>query len=80
MLLILGASDERFQVQNVRGSNAAAADLGAVPFVRPLPIDGSGSFARDARDAHRSAINRYAVVSALHTTDKLSLHIDLFAR
>lgn len=78
--LILGASDERFQIPNLRGLNATTADLGAIPFQRPLALDGVSSFASDQRAATRHDINRYAVASLLHSTDQLTLQFAGFAR
>jgi outer membrane receptor protein involved in Fe transport len=78
--LILGASDERFQLPNPIGLNAATADVGSVPFQRPLVLNGVSMISSERRDDTQSSINRYAVLSLLHTADVLTFQIAGFAR
>jgi hypothetical protein len=78
--MIVGASDERFQIANRSGQNAAATVPGSVLFQRPLTVNGVGSFASEDRDGRRHDANRFGVVSLLHTTDKLTLQLAGFAR
>lgn len=78
--LILGGSDERFQLPNLRGLNAATADLGPVPFQRSLVLRGVSNFPSEQRDGQRRDINRYGVVSLLHTNDKVTLQASGFLR
>ena len=78
--LILGASDERFQLPNRIGLNAATADIGSVPFQRPLVLNGVSTIAGEQRDDVQGGVNRYAVLSLLHTTDMLTFQIAGFAR
>ncbi|MBU6267656.1 MAG: TonB-dependent receptor [Sphingomonadales bacterium] len=78
--LILGFSDERFQIPNRRGLDARSADIGPVPFQRPLVVDGTSSFASEARDANRRERNRYGVLSVQHSTDRLTVQVAGFLR
>nr|WP_279587897.1 TonB-dependent receptor [Sphingomonas vulcanisoli] len=78
--LVVGASDERFQLPNLRGLNAATANLGPLPFQRPLVLSGISNFPSEARDGTRHDLNRYGVVSLLHTSDTLTLQLAGFAR
>ena len=76
--LILGASDERFQIPDLRGQHpgTAASDL----FQRPLVIDGVSDVASEDRDGNTRNSNRYGVLSVLHTTDKFTLQLAGFVR
>jgi hypothetical protein len=78
--IILGASDERFQIPNVRGQNAATTAFGLSPFQRPLTVNDVSNFASEDREGARRDINRYGVVSLLHTTDKVTLQLAGFVR
>jgi outer membrane cobalamin receptor len=78
--LILGASDERFQLPNRTGLDAATANIGSVPFQSPLVFNGLSSIPSVQRDDSQGGINRYAVLSLLHTTDQLTFQIAGFAR
>ena len=79
--LILGASDQRFQVPNARGLNAAAApsEPGA-RFVRPLSVAGVRSFRSEDRDDRRREQSHFAVGSWLHTTDRALIQASAFLR
>lgn len=78
--LIVGASDERFQLPNLAGQVAAATNPGPLLFQRPLTVNGISSFASEDRDGRRHDINRFGVISLLHTTDKVTLQLAGFAR
>lgn len=78
--LILGASDERFQLPNLIGLDAATTDMGGVPFKRPLFLNGVSTISSEQRDDVQASVNRYGVLSLLHTTDTLTFQIAGFAR
>ena len=78
--LILGASDERFQIPDVREQRSGTAGPGLMLFQRPLVIEGISDFASEGRDGNTRNINRYGVFSILHTTDKFTLQLAGFVR
>jgi len=72
--LILGTSNQRFQIPDVRGLNAD--DPGGLG----LTAGGQTSFAsEDLRQTQRETTD-YAIASYLRTTDKLTLQVSGFAR
>ncbi|HEX7761564.1 MAG TPA: TonB-dependent receptor [Caulobacteraceae bacterium] len=72
--LVLGTSNQRFQIPDVRGQNAN--DPGGLG----LTVNGQTSFAsEDLRQSQRETTD-YAIVSYLHTTDKATLQLSGFAR
>ncbi|MBS0412118.1 MAG: TonB-dependent receptor, partial [Proteobacteria bacterium] len=72
--LIAGVSNQRFQIPDVRGLNAA--DPGGLG----LTVNGQTQFAsEDLRQTQRETTD-YAIASYLRTTDKLTLQLSGFAR
>ncbi len=78
--LIAGFSDERFELPNLYGLDAATATIGPVSFLRPLVLDGTSHFASEARDARRHEINRFGVLSLQHSTERATVQIAGFVR
>lgn len=78
--VILGGSDERFELPNVRGLDASTASVAGSSFQRPLTLNGVSSFASEHIDGRRHDINRYGVVSILHTTEKVTVQLSGFVR
>jgi hypothetical protein len=75
-----GFSDERFELPNLRGFDAATATIGPVSFLRPLVLDGTSHFASEARDAQRHEINRFGVLSLQHSTERATVQVAGFLR
>jgi outer membrane cobalamin receptor len=76
---IIGISDDRFQIPNLRGLNAAAADPDAV-FMGPLTVNGIQSYPSDSLDGTRREATRYGIASLMHATDHLTIQASAFLR
>jgi outer membrane cobalamin receptor len=75
--LIAGASDERFQIPNIRGLNARTyAPPG--PFQRPLTANGVSDFPSEELDGHQSEASRFGILSYIRTTTKATIQASLF--
>jgi outer membrane receptor protein involved in Fe transport len=76
--LILGASDERFQIPNREGltpSLTFGPDGGS-----PLVVDGQTTFPSAQLDENQHEITYYGIASWQHTTERLTTQVSLFAR
>jgi outer membrane receptor for ferrienterochelin and colicins len=69
--LILGASSQRFQIPNVSGQ--LNGGLG-------LAVDGQSDFPSQDINENQSETTDYGVVSYLHTTERVTGQVSLFAR
>jgi len=79
---IFGESDERFQIPNISGQTPSLtfgpnADPALNP---PLDVDGQTTFPSAQLNESQHETTQYGVVSYLHTTDKLTTQVSLFAR
>ncbi|MEA3003257.1 MAG: hypothetical protein QOH81_2045 [Sphingomonadales bacterium] len=75
--LILGTTNEWFQVPNLRGLDAATYAAPA-SFRRPLVVRGSNRFASEALDARQRESSHYAVASYLRSDGPATLQASLF--
>lgn len=78
--LILGVADDRFQIPNRRGLDAATTFDPRATYRGPLTVDGVRSFSSEQLDDRRHDTTRYAIASVLHTTDKASVQAAVFFR
>jgi outer membrane cobalamin receptor len=79
---IFGESDERFEIPNIAGQ-APSLTFGpsADPSLNPaLNVDGQTTYPSARLDESQHEATQYGVVSYLHTTDRLTLQVSLFAR
>ncbi|MDR3514106.1 MAG: TonB-dependent receptor [Caulobacteraceae bacterium] len=74
--LILGTSNQRFQIPNVAGKSNG----GLVYAGQPLSVEGQTSYPSEALNEQQRENTQYAVLSLLHTTDKLTTQISVFGR
>jgi outer membrane receptor protein involved in Fe transport len=75
--LILGATDERFQLPHVGGQDAAT--LPATPaFQRPLSVNGTTSYLSENLGGSERDSGQYAILSYLYAADKLSFQASVF--
>jgi outer membrane cobalamin receptor len=75
--LIAGASDEQFQIPNVRGLHASTyASPG--PFQRPLTVNGVGDIPSEELGGHQSEASRFGILSYIRTTAKATIQASLF--
>ena len=72
--LILGTSDEDFQIPNRRGLNAD--DPGGLG----LTVFGQTSFPSERLDERQREDTQFGIVSYLHTADRATLQVSLFSR
>lgn len=78
--LILSASDDRFQVPNVRGPSSASFVDPEATYRGPLALASLDSArSEDLDDRHREA-TRFGVISLMHTDDKLTVQLAGFLR
>ncbi|MBV9930841.1 MAG: TonB-dependent receptor [Alphaproteobacteria bacterium] len=77
--LMLGTSDERFQLPVLAGLDAATF-AGPAAFRRPLAANGTSAFPSEALDGRRSERSRYAIASYLHSDGPATVQASLFAR
>jgi len=78
--LILGIADDRFQIPNRRGLDAASTLDRRATYRGPLTVDGVRSFGSEQLDDSRHETTRYAIASVLHATDKASIQAAIFFR
>ena len=76
--LILGASNQRFQIPNRPGLTPSL--LFGPDGNQPLTVNGRSSFPSQALDENQSEATYYGVASFLHATDAFTSQISLFAR
>jgi outer membrane receptor protein involved in Fe transport len=72
--LMLGTSDESFQIPDRQGLNAA--DPGGLG----LDVEGWTSFASESLDQRQRENTQFAAVSYLHTSERATLQVSLFSR
>ena len=78
--LILGLSDDRFQVPNQRGLNAASAISASTPVQRPFTVAGVSAYPSDKLNDRRRDATRYAVASMMRATDDVTVQAGVFFR
>ncbi len=76
--VILGASNERFQIPNLDG--ATPGILVGPNGDQPLVVNGQTTYPSAALNESQKEATYYGVVSLLHDADKLTTQISLFAR
>ncbi len=76
--LVLAASDERFQVPNAVGLDAANLPSGA--FQRPLTVNGIIHFSSAALDAGQRQTGRIAILAYQRTGERGTLQVAAFGR
>jgi outer membrane receptor protein involved in Fe transport len=74
---IFGESDERFQIPDLSGQEPS---LTFGPSSAPLDVNGQTTYPSDQLNERQHETTQYGVVSYLHTTDRLTTQISLFAR
>lgn len=78
--MILSASDDRFEVPNVRGRLSSTYAHPEATYRGPLVLAGPGSASsEDLDDRHREA-TRFGVVSLMHTDENLTVQLAGFVR
>jgi hypothetical protein len=75
---ILGTSDETFQIPDVSGATPSL--LFGPAGDQPLVVDGQTSFPSAALNETQKEITHYGVVSFLHTTQRSTSQVSVFAR
>ena len=78
--MILGSSNERFQIPNLRGLNALTYTGGSAAFQRPLTVNGISSFPSAGLNSNQRQNTQFAIVSYLHTSGQATLQLSGFAR
>ncbi len=78
--LMLGSSDERFQIPDQRGLNALTYRGGSAAFQRPLVVYGVSSFPSEQLNESQRENTQFAILSYLHTTERATLQVSAFAR
>ncbi len=76
--LILGASNERFQIPDVTGATPSL--MFGPDADQPLVVDGQTTYPSAALNESQKEATYYAVASYLHTTDAFTGQISLFGR
>ena len=79
---IFGESDERFQIPNLSGQTPSLTfGPNADPTLNPaLNVNGQTTFPSAQLNESQHETTQYGVLSYLHTTDKLTTQVSLFAR
>jgi len=79
---IFGESDERFQIPDVSGETPSLRfGPNANPALNPLlDVNGQTTYPSSQLNESQHETTQYGVVSYLHTTDKLTTQVSLFAR
>lgn len=78
--MVAGASDDRFRVPNLRGTESATLAMDGAPFRHPLSTRGLDTFASDALDDRRREATRFVVTSLMRATDELAVQAAVFLR
>ncbi|MEP6966867.1 MAG: TonB-dependent receptor [Pseudomonadota bacterium] len=76
--LILGSSNQRFQIPDVSGQTPSL--MFGPDGDQPLVVDGRTSFPSEALNESQREITHYGVASYLHSTDRFTAQVSLFAR
>jgi len=76
--LILGASNERFQIPDLTGQTPSL--MFGPDANQPLVVDGQTSYPSDRLNESQKEATYYAVASYLHTTDRFTGQLSLFGR
>ncbi|HEX4182515.1 MAG TPA: TonB-dependent receptor [Caulobacteraceae bacterium] len=79
---IFGESDERFQIPNISGQTPSLTfGPNSNPALNPpLNVDGQTTFPSAQLNESQHETTQYGVVSYLHTSDRLTTQVSLFAR
>jgi outer membrane cobalamin receptor len=77
---ILGISDDRFQIPNQRGLNAASTIDPEAAFTGPLTVNGVQNYPSEALNGTRREATRYGIVSLMHATDHMTIQAAAFLR
>ena len=77
--LVLGASQNRFDIPNARDENAQTA-TGPGGFQRPLIVNGISAFASGQLDRHQDISTQFAVLSYLRTFGEATLQLSGFGQ
>jgi outer membrane receptor for ferrienterochelin and colicins len=80
---ILGTSNQRFQIPDVSGGLNGGLTFGPNPdpsLNPPLTVNGQTDYPSQRLNDNQREATQYGVVSLLHTSDKLTTQISLFAR
>lgn len=77
--LILGASQNQFEIPNARGENAQTITTSAF-FQRPLAVNGVSSFASEELKRRQDVSTQFAVLSYLRTFGKAALQMSGFGQ
>ena len=78
--LILGSSNNRYQIPNPHGLNALTYTGGSATFRRPLTADGISSFPSEKLNDNQRQNTQFAVISFLHTTGRATIQLSGYAR
>lgn len=78
--LILGLADDRFQILNRRGLDAATTLDSRATYRSSLSVGGARAFGSEQLGDTRHETTRFAIASVLHTTDKASVQAAMFFR
>ena len=76
--LILGASNERFQIPDLTGETPSL--MFGPSGDQPLVVDGRTTYPSDALNESQKEATYYAVASYLHTTDRFTGQLSFFGR
>ncbi len=77
--LILGTSNQRFQIPNLSGQVNGGLMYGPAGD-QPLTVNGQTTYPSEKLNEQQRENTQYAVASYLHTTDRLTAQLSLFAR
>ena len=77
--LVLGGSNESFQIPNQRGLNALT-DTTFLGFVRPLNVGGVSKFSSERLNERQRETNGFGILSYLWTDDDATLQVSVFGR
>lgn len=77
--MILGTSNQRFQIPDLSGQTSGKLMYGPNGD-QPLTVDGQTTYPSEQINEQQRENTQYAVVSLLHTTDRLTTQLSLFGR
>ncbi len=78
--LILGSSNNRYQIPNPHGLNALTYTGDNAAFRRPLTADGVSSFPSETLNDNQRQNTQFAILSFLHTTGRATIQLSAYAR
>ena len=78
--LIVGSSVQRFQIPDLNNPAGNGGLLGGVDGASPLSVGGQTTYPSQQLNENQRELTHYAIASYLHSTDRFTSQVSLFAR